>query len=96
MYHQWLKPGQFAARYGVSQQDLAKVAAWLRSQGFTVTAIPASNDRDGIQRNGGAGECRFPDANASISVRMENNVGPTRPTSACRRQLPAWRWEWGT
>ncbi|HUV96488.1 MAG TPA: S53 family peptidase [Acidobacteriaceae bacterium] len=45
MYHQWLKPGQFAARYGVSPQDLAKVAAWLRSQGFTVTAIPPSNDR---------------------------------------------------
>ncbi|HZC44639.1 MAG TPA: S53 family peptidase [Acidobacteriaceae bacterium] len=45
MYHQWLKPGQFAARYGMSQQDLAKVAAWVRSQGFTVTAIPASDDR---------------------------------------------------
>lgn len=45
MYHQWLKPGQFAARYGVSQQDLAKVAAWLKSQGFTVTAIPASANR---------------------------------------------------
>ncbi len=45
LYHQWLKPGQFAARYGVSPQDLAKVAAWLRSQGFTVTAIPPSNDR---------------------------------------------------
>jgi subtilase family serine protease len=45
LYHQWLKPGQFAARYGVSQQDLANVAAWLRSQGFTVTAIPASDDR---------------------------------------------------
>ena len=45
LYHQWLKPGQFAARYGVSQQDLTKVAAWLRAQGFTVTQIPASNDR---------------------------------------------------
>lgn len=45
LYHQWLKPGQFAARYGVSQQDLAKAAAWLRSQGFTVTTIPPSNDR---------------------------------------------------
>jgi subtilase family serine protease len=45
LYHQWLKPGQFAARYGVSQQDLAEAAAWLRSQGFTVTAIPPSNDR---------------------------------------------------
>ena len=45
MYHQWLQPGQFAARYGVSQQDLAKVAAWLKSQGFQVSAIPASADR---------------------------------------------------
>src|SRR6185437_6830178 len=45
LYRQWLKPGQFAARYGVSQQDLAKAAAWLRSQGFTVIAVPPSNDR---------------------------------------------------
>lgn len=45
MYHQWLRPGQFAARYGVSQQDLAKVAAWLQSEGFAVTAIPASDDQ---------------------------------------------------
>ena len=45
MYHQWLRPGQFAARYGVSQQDLTKVAAWLQSQGFAVTTIPASDDR---------------------------------------------------
>ena len=45
LYHQWLKPGEFAARYGVSQQDLAKVSAWLRSQGFTVISIPTSNDR---------------------------------------------------
>jgi subtilase family serine protease len=45
LYHQWLKPGQFAARYGVSRQDVAKVASWLRTQGFVVTGIPASNDR---------------------------------------------------
>ncbi|MGC1781676.1 MAG: S53 family peptidase [Acidobacteriaceae bacterium] len=45
MYHQWLGPGQFAARYGVSQQDLAKVSAWLQSRGFAVTGIPASADR---------------------------------------------------
>jgi subtilase family serine protease len=45
VYHQWLGPGQFAARYGVSQQDLAKVSAWLQSQGFALTSIPASADR---------------------------------------------------
>jgi len=45
MYHQWLKPGQFAARYGVNPADLAKVSAWLHAQGFQVAPIPASADR---------------------------------------------------
>ena len=44
-YHQWLQPAQFAARYGVSQSDLQAAAAWLRSQGFTLDAIPPSADR---------------------------------------------------
>jgi len=45
LYHQWLKPGEFAARYGVSSQDLAKVSAWLASQGFHVSPAPAGADR---------------------------------------------------
>ncbi len=45
LYHQWLQPGQFAARYGMSAADLAKAAAWLQSQGFKIDAIPASSNR---------------------------------------------------
>ncbi len=45
MYHQWLGPRQFAARYGMTASDLAKVASWLQSQGFKIDAIPASADR---------------------------------------------------
>lgn len=45
MYHKWLGPGQFAARYGVSETDLAKASAWLQSQGFRIDAIPVSMDR---------------------------------------------------
>jgi hypothetical protein len=45
LFHQWLKPAQFAARYGVSQGDLQATAAWLRSQGFTIDQIPPSADR---------------------------------------------------
>lgn len=45
MYHKWLTPSQFAARYGVSQSDLNAVAAWLQSQGFTVNQVPPSADR---------------------------------------------------
>lgn len=38
-YHQWLTPAQFGAQFGLSGADLAKVTAWLTSQGFTVTGI---------------------------------------------------------
>jgi subtilase family serine protease len=45
MYHQWLRPAQFAARYGMSASDLAKAAAWLQSQGFKIDSIPPGNDQ---------------------------------------------------
>lgn len=45
LYHRWLGPGEFAARYGVSPSDLAKIAAWLQAQGFHIDGIPASADR---------------------------------------------------
>ena len=38
-YHQWLTPQQYAAQFGLSSSDLAKVTAWLASQGFTVTGV---------------------------------------------------------
>ncbi len=38
-YHQWLTPAQFAAQFGLSSPDIAKVTAWLKSQGFTVTGV---------------------------------------------------------
>jgi subtilase family serine protease len=41
-YHQWLTPQQFDARFGLSSADLAKVSAWLTSQGFTITSNAGS------------------------------------------------------
>jgi len=38
-YHQWLTPPQYAAQFGLSGNDIAKIAAWLTSQGFTVTGV---------------------------------------------------------
>jgi subtilase family serine protease len=38
-YHQWLTPPQYAAQFGLSSSDIAKVTAWLTSQGFTVTGV---------------------------------------------------------
>src|ERR1039457_2912131 len=38
-YHQWLTPTQFAAQFGLSSSDIAKVTAWLAGEGFTVTGV---------------------------------------------------------
>jgi hypothetical protein len=40
-FHSWLTPQEFGARFGASDQDLASVTSWLRSQGFTTGTIPA-------------------------------------------------------
>ena len=42
-YHQWLTSEQFGARFGLSSSDLAKVSAWLTSQGFTITSVAKSS-----------------------------------------------------
>jgi subtilase family serine protease len=38
-YHQWLTPQQYAAQFGLSSSDLAKITAWLAAQGFTVAGV---------------------------------------------------------
>jgi uncharacterized protein (TIGR03437 family) len=35
-YHAWLTPEEYADRFGLSQNDFARVAEWLESQGFEV------------------------------------------------------------
>jgi subtilase family serine protease len=38
-YHKWLTPEQYADRFGLRQNDVNKISAWLLSQGFTVLSI---------------------------------------------------------
>jgi len=42
LYHHWLTPAEYGARFGASTQDVARVIAWLAGHGFTVEEIPAS------------------------------------------------------
>jgi subtilase family serine protease len=37
-YHRWLTPEEFTARFGPDERDLAALAQWLDSEGFTVTS----------------------------------------------------------
>src|SRR5260370_6647391 len=53
-YHHWLKPNEYADRFGVSQDDLDKITAWLQDQNLTVTAIAQA--RNWIAFSGTAGQ----------------------------------------
>ncbi len=54
LYHQWLTPDQFAARFGMAQADLDKVAGWLEQQGFSVDSVARS--KNAIFFSGSAGQ----------------------------------------
>jgi subtilase family serine protease len=41
LYHQWLSPEEYGARFGVSAADLARVSSWLRGHGFAVEPATA-------------------------------------------------------
>jgi len=56
-YHRWLTPEQYAARFGMTPNDLAKVSSWLQSQGLTVNGI--SRGRNEISFSGTVGQVEY-------------------------------------
>jgi uncharacterized protein (TIGR03437 family) len=38
-FHRWLTPEEYADRFGLSRGDIAKLAAWLASEGLTVNSV---------------------------------------------------------
>jgi len=49
-YHKWLTPTQFADRFGLTQNDVARLTSWLEGQGLTVASI--ANSRNQISFDG--------------------------------------------
>jgi subtilase family serine protease len=49
-YHKWLKPPQFADRFGMTPADIERIKAWLQSQGLAVTSV--ANSRNEISFEG--------------------------------------------
>jgi subtilase family serine protease len=56
-YHKWLTPDQYAARFGMSSSDLAKVTSWLTSQGLTVDGV--SRNHNEIRFSGSVGQVEY-------------------------------------
>lgn len=38
-YHKWLMPEEYGNRFGLTQNDINKITAWLTAQGFTVISV---------------------------------------------------------
>jgi subtilase family serine protease len=55
-YHKWLTPEQFGEQFGVADQDLQTVTAWLQSQGFQIDEV--AKGRNVIQFSGNAGQVK--------------------------------------
>jgi hypothetical protein len=53
-FHKWLTPAQFAARFGVSNQDIQAVTSWLSSQGLAVQEV--SQGKGWIRFSGNAAQ----------------------------------------
>lgn len=45
LYHHWLTPETFAARFGVADQDITATKTWLVSHGFHIESMARSRDR---------------------------------------------------
>lgn len=54
LYHQWLTPDQFAARFGMAQQDIDAVNNWLQQQGFAIDYVNRS--RNAVHFSGTVGQ----------------------------------------
>jgi pseudomonalisin len=53
-FHRWLTPAEFGAEFGLGDEDVERVAAWLRGQGFAVDEVAAG--RGWMQVSGTAGQ----------------------------------------
>jgi pseudomonalisin len=59
LFHHWLTPAEYGARFGASQQDLARITSWLTEHGFVVDEIPAGNRQVIFSGNAGQVEDTF-------------------------------------
>jgi len=44
LFHKWLTPEQFGARFGMAPADLDAVTKWLEQQGFAIDSVARSRD----------------------------------------------------
>ncbi|HEY1809315.1 MAG TPA: protease pro-enzyme activation domain-containing protein [Acidobacteriaceae bacterium] len=84
VYHAWITPAEYGARFGLGDADLAQVEAWLNSQGFNVDSVPAS--RNSISVSGTAAQV---EAAFGTQLNRYRFDGETHFANATDLQIPA-------
>jgi subtilase family serine protease len=81
LFHQWLTPDQFGARFGMAQSDLATVQTWLEQQGFAVDSIGRSRNMIRFSGTAGQVEQAFQTQMHYFNVAGEKHLAPSTELS---------------
>ena len=87
-YHKWLTPEEYADRFGLSLSDVAKLTAWLQSQGFSV--VETARGRNWIVFTGTAAQVeksfqtQIHNFKANGETHFANTTSPSIPAALSR------------
>jgi uncharacterized membrane protein len=82
-YQKWLTPEQFADQFGVSQNDVDQVSAWLASHGFSIDEVPTGRRTIVFSGTAGMIEGAF-----DTQIRKYQVDGVTHYANASDPQIP--------
>jgi hypothetical protein len=83
-YHKWLTPEQYADRFGLSQNDIQQMVAWLAAQGFTM--IQPARGRNFITFTGTGAQV---ESAFGTEIHHYNVQGKLHYANATAPQIPA-------
>lgn len=81
LYHKWLTPDEFGARFGLADFDIAKVQAWLELHGFVVESVSRSKNRISFSGTVDQVEATFDTEMHYYQVNGETHFAPSRDVS---------------
>jgi len=81
LYHQWLNPDQFAARFGMAQSDIEKVQTWLQQQGFAIDSVARSQNMIRFSGTVGQVDLAFQTQMHYFKTNGETHFAPATPLS---------------
>ena len=80
-FHKWLSPDDFAARFGMSAQDIAAASLWLERQGFSIDRVSRSRNRIFFSGTVAQVEAAFDTEMHTYKVDGEGRFGPSTALS---------------